>query len=183
MSLIVRHPTGYALRCEQSGWHIGDDSFKYIFLIEYLNSFIGISCKWSYWQHVSIGLNKHLGHYENGIRTMKPHNIFQCGEPLRIFAVNNVFPYAPNQKYCTEMNVWQRRLNSSFKILILTLIVRGPSYLGFTRSISWLLMLWLLTSPGHQQPWYQICRIGWSLSYLRNDFKYLRGINVEKYKM
>ena len=36
----------------------------------------------------------------------------------------------------------------------LTLNVRGPSYLGLTRSISWLLMPWLLTSPGHQQPWY-----------------------------
>ena len=35
-----------------------------------------------------------------------------------------------------------------------TLNVRGPSYLGLTRSISWLLMPWLLTSPGHQQPRY-----------------------------
>ena len=35
----------------------------------------------------------------------------------------------------------------------LTLNVRRPSYLGLTRSISWLLMPWLLTSPGHQQPW------------------------------
>ena len=35
-----------------------------------------------------------------------------------------------------------------------TLNVRGPSYLGLTRSISWLLMPWLLASPGHQQPWY-----------------------------
>ena len=35
---------------------------------------------------------------------------------------------------------------------ILTLNVRGPSYLGLTRSISWQLMPWLLTSPGHQQP-------------------------------
>ena len=34
----------------------------------------------------------------------------------------------------------------------LTLNVRGPSYLSLTRSISWLLMPWLLTSPGHQQP-------------------------------
>ena len=31
-----------------------------------------------------------------------------------------------------------------------TLDVRGPSYLGLTRSISWLLLPWLLTSPGHQ---------------------------------
>ena len=34
----------------------------------------------------------------------------------------------------------------------LTLNVRGPSLLGLTRSISWLLMPWLFTSPGHQQP-------------------------------
>ena len=34
--------------------------------------------------------------------------------------------------------------------VLLTLNVRGPSYLGLTRSISRLLMPWLLTSPGHQ---------------------------------
>ena len=56
--------------------------------------------------------------------------------------------------------------------------------LGLTRSISWLLMPWLLTSPGHQQPWYWLCRIGRFLSCLRKDFNYLRRINVEKwYKM
>ena len=32
--------------------------------------------------------------------------------------------------------------------------VRGPSYLGFTWSLTWLLMPWLLASPGHQQPCY-----------------------------
>ena len=59
--------------------------------------------------------------------------------------------------------------------------VRRPSYLGFTRSISWLLMPWLLSSPEHQQPWYWLCRIGRSLSYLRKDFNYLCHINVEKW--
>ena len=49
----------------------------------------------------------------------------------------------------------------------LTLNVRGPSYLGLTRSISWLLMPWLFTSPGHQQPWYWLYRICRSFSYLR----------------
>ena len=63
----------------------------------------------------------------------------------------------------------------------LTLNVRGPSYLGLTRSISWLLMPWLLTSPGHQQPWYWLCRIGGFLSYLRKDLNYLRRTNVEKW--
>ena len=57
-----------------------------------------------------------------------------------------------------------------------------PSCLGLnvlSRSMSWLLMPWLLTSPGHQQPWYWLYRICWSFSYLRKDFKYLCQINVE----
>ena len=65
---------------------------------------------------------------------------------------------------------------------VLTLNVRGPSYLDLTGSISWLLMSWLLTSPGHQQPWYWLCKIGRFLSYLRKDFNYLRSINVEKWQ-
>ena len=64
---------------------------------------------------------------------------------------------------------------------VLTLNVRGPSYLGLTRSISWQLMPWLLTSPGHLQPWCWLCRRGRLLSYLRKDFNYLRRINVEKW--
>ena len=52
----------------------------------------------------------------------------------------------------------------------LTLNVWGPSYIGLTRSISWLLMPWLLKSPGHQQPWYWLYRISRFLSYLRKDF-------------
>ena len=61
----------------------------------------------------------------------------------------------------------------------LTLNVRGPSYLGLTRSISWLLMPWLLTSTGHQQPWYWLHRICQSSFYLRKNFKYLCHTNVE----
>ena len=41
----------------------------------------------------------------------------------------------------------------------LSLNVPWQSYLGITRLISWLLMPWLLSSPGHQQPWYWLCRI------------------------
>ena len=61
---------------------------------------------------------------------------------------------------------------------IFTLNVRGPSYIGLTKSISLLPMPWLLTSPGHQQPWYWLYRICRSFSYLR---KYLCQINVEKW--
>ena len=68
-------------------------------------------------------------------------------------------------------------------VYVLTLNVRGPSYLGLTSSISWLLVPWLLRSPGHQQPWYWliVCRIGRFLSYLTKDFNYLRHINVEEW--
>ena len=68
---------------------------------------------------------------------------------------------------------------SGHHCFILTLNVRGSSYLGLTMSISWLLMPWFLTSPGHHQPWYWLCKIGRFLSYLRKDFNYLRRINVE----
>ena len=42
--------------------------------------------------------------------------------------------------------------NKRFAGHMLTLNVRGPSYLGLTTTTSWLLMPWLLTSPGCQQP-------------------------------
>ena len=63
---------------------------------------------------------------------------------------------------------------------MLTLNVRGPSYLDLTMSISWLLMPWLLTSPGHQQPWYWLGKIQQSRSYTRTDFNYLWHISVEE---
>ena len=63
----------------------------------------------------------------------------------------------------------------------LTLDVWGPSYLGLTRSISWLLMPRLLASPGHQQPWYWLCKIGKSWSFTRKDFNYLWHVSVEKW--
>ena len=43
-------------------------------------------------------------------------------------------------------------------------------------------MPWLLMSPGHQQPWYWLCRRGRFLFYLRNDFNYLCRINVAKWR-
>ena len=73
---------------------------------------------------------------------------------------------------------------SLFSFCLLTLNMQRPSYFGLTRSISWFLMPCLLASPGHQQPWYWLRRIGRSLSYLRKDFNYLCHINVvEWHKM
>ena len=90
----------------------------------------------------------------------------------------------PSQRSSNEENVsiwWRHHAPRYMKRVVLhhvpcslhelTLNVRGPGYLGLTRSISWLLMLWLLTSPGHQQPWYwlPVCWICRSWSYLRKD--------------
>ena len=49
-------------------------------------------------------------------------------------------------------------------MLQLTLNVPGPRYPGLTRSISWLLMSWLLASPGHQHPCYWLYKIGSSFA-------------------
>ena len=69
-------------------------------------------------------------------------------------------------------------LSNAMQSNLLTLNVWGSSYLGLSRSISWLLMPWLLTSPTHQQPWYWLHRICRSLSYLRKNFKYLCHISM-----
>ena len=63
---------------------------------------------------------------------------------------------------------------------ILTLDMQGPSHFSLTRSISWLLMPWLLRSPGHQHQWYWLCRIDKFLSYLKEDFNYLH-VNVDEW--
>ena len=73
----------------------------------------------------------------------------------------------------------EKEFSVTYTSQLITLNVRGPSYLGLTRSISWLLMPWLLTSPWHQQPWYWLCRTCRSWSYMRKDFKYLCHIDVD----
>ena len=65
--------------------------------------------------------------------------------------------------------------------LLLSLNMWGPSYLILTRSVSWLLMPWLLVSPGHQQSWYWLCKIGKSWSYTKKDFNYLWPVSVEEW--
>ena len=47
----------------------------------------------------------------------------------------------------------------------------GPTRPGWTRSITLLLMLWLLALLGH--PWYWLCKMLRSLSYTRMDFNYM----------
>ena len=37
--------------------------------------------------------------------------------------------------------------------------VRSPNYSGQTKWTSWLLMPWILASPGYQPPWYGLCEL------------------------
>ena len=65
--------------------------------------------------------------------------------------------------------------------LSLTRTMWGLSYLSLTRRISCLLMPWLLALPGHQQPWYWLCKISKSWSYTGKDFNYLWHVSVEEW--
>ena len=49
----------------------------------------------------------------------------------------------------------------------LCLVMLKLKYCGQTWSISWLLMPWLLVSPGHQQQWYWLCKIHRLLSSMQ----------------
>ena len=144
-----------------------------------------IKCKYMFMFSV-----KNLAH--QGLMFLKKHPFGECCRMLLIISElwfrwwqgsDGMNPW-PCSK-CRPMfffNIYHSaspRANELRLMRILTLNVRGPSYLGLTRSISWLLMPWLLTSPGHQQPWYWLYRICRSWSYSRKDFKYLCHINVE----
>ena len=74
-------------------------------------------------------------------------------------------PHESSGLFCCSY--WQRSVGR------LTFNVRGQSYLSLIRSVSWLLMPCLLASPGHQQPWYWLCKICKSWSYTRKDFNYV----------
>ena len=64
----------------------------------------------------------------------------------------------------------------------LTLLGLKPEYSGQNSSIPWLLMSWLLVSPGHQQLWLWQCRIKSCLSSMRSrkSFKHLCHLIVDQ---
>ena len=136
------------------------------------------------WCKVFVGLYSTLS-YKIGLRNVKIFNlpfIHHVWHTKRLFtttvylkhmqAVVCLFVICPYSLFVTSLpwGIWlvtpgpeTQPWNIWVVSTSLTLNVRGPT---------WLLMLWLLTSPG----W---CRIGRFLSYLRKDFNYMRRINVE----
>ena len=86
--------------------------------------------------------------------------------------------------YFEKKQLAKNRVDNKTWTDVKTLSVQGPSYLCLIGSISFLLMPWLLTSPGHQRPWYWLCEIYLTrgripttcvMSVLRNDrnWKYM----------
>ena len=61
---------------------------------------------------------------------------------------------------------------------ILTFLVMKLDCTEEIRPMPWLLMPWHLASPGHQQPWYWLCRIKGSSSSTTEDFNYLCRSNM-----
>ena len=57
----------------------------------------------------------------------------------------------------------------------------GSSDLDLIGSLSWLLMPWLLASPGYQQPWYWLCEIGRSWSFRRKNSNCLCQVHVDEW--
>ena len=114
-------------------------------------------------------------------RVCQIFSFFNMSKLCELEFLKYVYPIQNCSKKCLFYNYMKPQLIRHMCKCALTPNMRGPSYLGLTRSISWLLMPWLLTSPGHQQPWYWLYRTCTSFSYLRKDFKYLCQINVEEW--
>ena len=56
---------------------------------------------------------------------------------------------------------------NNLKPMSICLTLLKLEYSGITGSMSWLMMSWLLVSPGHQHPWYPLCRINGSWFSMR----------------
>ena len=115
----------------------------------------------------------------NGLVLFGENELFYYGTTLHyIFIIQYVYSYLGYHKFCryfideTPTMCW-----TNTNTLILGVL--KTAYSGRTRSIPWLLMPWLCTSPGHQWPWYSICGINGSLSSMKKNFKHLSLFGVE----
>ena len=128
---------------------------------------------------LQISLGPSIPYIPLGVYHTGGFNPMLCSVMIICPLALNWLTNGPNSGPVWNAYLWNH--HTHFIQIRITLKVRVQSYLGLTRSISWFLMPWLLTSPGHQQPWYWLCRIGMPWSYLRKDFNYLCHMNVEEW--
>ena len=140
------------LRPRQNGRHFADDTFNRIFVKENVRISIKFSLKF-----VPKGPINNIPALVQIIAWRCPGDK-PLSEPVMVSLLTHI---------CVTRPQW--------------LNVPGLSYPSLTRSISWLLMPRILVSPGHQQPWYWLCKTGRSLSYTREDFNNLCHVSVEEW--
>ena len=139
------------LRPRQNDRHFVDHTFKRIFLYENVGIWIKISLKF-----VHKGPINNIPAFVQIMAWRWPGD-----KPLSEQMVGSLLMHI-----CVT---WPQWVN-----------MQGPSYPSLTRSISWLLMPWILASPRHQHPWHWLCKIGKFLSYTRKDFNCLCTLIVEE---
>ena len=142
------------MRPRQNARHFADDTFNRIFVKEIVRISIKFSLKF-----VPKGPINNITALFQIIAWRRPGDK-PLSEPVMVSLLTHI---------CVTRPQWVK-----------TLKLWGTSYLGLDRSISLLLMPWLLASPGPQESLYCLCRINRPWSYLRNDFNYLCHSNVDE---
>ena len=94
-------------------------------------------------------------------------------------------PYGITVSVITGSGIWSLVTKSLpvpvHFVMYSTFLVLKTRCSRITRSIPWLLMPWLLASPGHKHTLYWICRIKGFLCSVRMTFKYQCHLRIEKY--
>ena len=167
---------GFKLALYNNDFHNWCSHYPYIILS--LTCFSGAKTQRTQWKPPSIDC------LVLAVDQFKCQLVLSCLVRVMVCPTYNAKSLYPYQKDSNKRN--PNYFNLGFKIFNLEkklkygknchLNMRGPSYLGLTRSISWLLLSWR-----RKEPWYWLCRIGRFLSYLRKDFNYLCRINVKKW--
>ena len=96
---------------------------------------------------------------------------------LWIYHMMNILPQSLS--YHTQNRVMSDRAITELNCNLLQVSNISSRFLTrITRSIPWLMMPWLLPSPGHHQLWHWIYRINGPLSSTTWYFKYTRAVSV-----
>ena len=79
---------------------------------------------------------------------------------------------AMTSSYCKEKKDTSKQPQS---------VLNPGAAVGIIRNVPWLLMPWLLGSPGHRHPRYCLCKINCSFASVSKGFKCLRHLHVWKW--
>ena len=117
------------------------------------------------------------GCFTNVLRALQ-HNL------VKIYnARNHIYDENSKLKFGTWGQSMASGTRTNFQLEILTKISISAIH-NFRENFSWNVsetLPWFFASPGHQQPWYWLCRICRPLSYLRKYSNYLCHINVKEW--